>query len=112
MQYKAEVSLLKQLQCSLQKSSVEHEQSCGDVPAQAVESRRAPESSSEFVVRQVKLWQGVQIRSLCCKHSRTHPAPPEGSASVCSRGKQAQRSHWQRSIPTCQEQEGQAPPFG
>lgn len=61
MQYKAEVSLLKQLQCFLQKSSLEHEQSFGDVPALPVEFRRALESSSGFVVWQVKLWQGVQI---------------------------------------------------
>lgn len=105
MQSKAEVSLLKQ------KGSVEHEQSCGDVPAQAGESRTAPESSSEFVVRQVKLWQGVQIPVL--QAQQDPPCTPlRGSGSVHSREKQGQRSHRQRRIPTCQEQEGQALPFG
>lgn len=78
MQYKAEVSLLKQLQCFLQKSSLEHEQSFGDVPAQSVESRRAPESSSEFVVWQVKLCEGVQAEIPVLQAQQDPPAPPEG----------------------------------
>lgn len=85
MQYKAEVSLLKQLQCLLQKSSLEHEQSFGDVPAQSVEFRRALESSSEFVVWQVKLWQGLQIPVL--QAQQDPPAPPDGPWHPLFQGK-------------------------
>lgn len=70
MQYKAEVSLLKQLQCFLQKALWSRAE-FGDVPAQSVEFRRALESSSEFVVWQVKLWRGADP----CAASAAGPAP-------------------------------------